>query len=138
MNEYRFENLKVGQFESFCYEVTQDKVDLFKKLTGDTNPLHVDKDFALSHNFKDKVVYGMLTASLISTLGGIYIPGKYCIIQQVKIKFSKPVFVGDKLFVKGTVSELFDSVKLCEIKVEIINQYKKKVLKGLLEVGFTE
>ena len=138
MKEYKFEDLKIGLEESFEYEVTQDKVDMFRNMSGDYNPLHNNKDFAIAHNFKDKVVYGMLTASLISTMGGGYLPGKYCIIQQVKTKFYKPVFIGDKLLVKGTVDELNDTVKMVVIKIEIFNQNNEKVLKGTLEAGFTE
>lgn len=70
MNEYKYKDLKIGLQELFEYEVTQDKVDMFRNMSGDYNPLHNDKDFAIAHNFKDKVVYGMLTASLISTMGG--------------------------------------------------------------------
>ena len=138
MNEYKFDDLVIGLEESFEYVVTQDKVDMFRNMSGDYNPLHNNRDFALAHNFKDKVVYGMLTSSLISTMGGVYLPGKYCIIHQIKTKFYKPVYVGDKLIVKGTVDELNDTVKVVVIKIAIINQNNEKVLKGTLEAGFTE
>ena len=138
MNEYKFENLKVGLCESFIYQVTNEKLELFKQLTGDINPLHNNREFAVLHGQKDRVVYGMITASLISTLGGVYLPGKYCLIQEVNTKFYRPVFVGDILNVSGIVDELNDTVKQCVIKVSITNQDNIKVLKGKLVVGFTE
>ena len=138
MNEYKFENLKLGQEESFSYIVTEDKVALFKELTGDNYPLHNDKGFAVSHGLKDRVVYGMITASLLSTLAGVYLPGKFCIIQEVSAKFYRPVFIDDTLNVQGVVDELNDTVRQCIIRVNITNQDNVKVLKGKLTVGFTE
>lgn len=138
MNEYKFTDLKVGLTEEFEFEVTAEKVDLFRKLSGDYNSLHLDANFAREHGFKDQVVYGMLSASLISTLGGVYLPGKYCLIQQIETKFLAPVFVGDILTVLGKVIELNDTVQRAVIKIEMRNQNNQKVVKAKLDVGFLE
>ncbi len=138
MNEYTFEQLQIGKTEQFTVAITEDKMKSFCELSGDTNLLHTDENFARNYGFSGKVVYGMLTASLISQLGGVYLPGKYCIIQQVETKFVSPVYVGDCLTVVGTVKELHESVKQMVVKVEIHNQLGKKVLRGLLTTGFLE
>ncbi len=136
MNNYRFEDLKIGQEESFSVTVTEEMMKLFLELSGDTNPLHNDEEFALSQGYQNKVVYGLLTTSFISKLVGVFLPGKYCLIQGVNLKYSRPVYVGDILIVKGVVDELHESVKRAVIKVVIINQDEKKVVKGKVEVGF--
>ena len=89
----------------------------------------------MNYGFSGRVVYGMLTASLISTLGGCYIPGKYCLIQGVEIKFSKPVYIGDTLKIIGEVQKVEFDLNYVEIKVSILNQEGKKVLKGVLKAG---
>ena len=136
MNSYRFEDLKIGQEESFSVTVTEEMMKLFLELSGDTNPLHNDEEFALSQGYQNKVVYGLLTTSFISKLVGVFLPGKYCLIQGVDLKYSRPVYVGDILIVKGVVDELHESVKRAVIKVVIINQDEKKAVKGKVEVGF--
>jgi 3-hydroxybutyryl-CoA dehydratase len=136
MNEYRYDSLYVGKSESFQYNITEEKMDLFCKLTGDINPLHVNSEFAHEHGFQDRVVYGMLSASLISTLGGVFLPGRYCLIHQVECKFLSPVYIGDELTVCGTVKELNDSVRQAVIKIEIKNQKEEKVIRSTLKVGF--
>lgn len=138
MNEYKFIDLIPGQRESFKHTVTDEDMRSFLSITGDENPLHTDSVFAESQGFKSEVVYGMLSASLISTLAGVYLPGKFCIIHQVDIKFVRPVYVGDVLVVSGTVNELNESVQQAVIKVEIINQNIEKVIRGKLSVGFLE
>lgn len=136
MNNYKFEDLKIGQEESFSVTITEEMMKLFLELSDDTNPLHNDEEFALSQGYQNKVVYGLLTTSFISKLVGVLLPGKYCLLQGVDIKYSKPVYEGDILIVKGTVDELHESVKRAVIKVVIINQDEKKVVKGKVEVGF--
>lgn len=137
MNAYKFQDLQIGMTESFECTITADMMEEFRRLTGDINPLHNDKQYAIEHGFEDCVVYGMLSASLISTLGGVHLPGKYCLIQQVETKFVKPVFIGDALTVSGTVKELNDTVQQAVIKVEI-KRNAEKVVRGCLKVGFLE
>lgn len=138
MNEYHFSDLSVGMSESFSYTVTEEKMALFRELSGDENPLHMDAGFAKAHGFPDKVVYGMLTASLISKMGGLYLPGKFCIIQQVEAKFISPVFVDDTLTVTGTVKELDESVQRAVIQIAITDGEQKKKVKAKLYAGFLE
>lgn len=136
MNSYRFEDLKIGMSESFTVTVTPEMMDSFLNLSGDENPLHTDSDFAKKQGYNDRVVYGLLTTSFISKLVGVYLPGKYCLLQGIDVKYSKPVYAGDVLIVKGEVEELHESVKRATIKVTITNQDEKKVVKGKVELGF--
>lgn len=76
MNEFRFEDLSVGMVESFSREITEDMMREFLSITGDTNPLHLDSVYAREEGYAGKLVYGMLTASLISTWGGGIPPGE--------------------------------------------------------------
>lgn len=138
MNTYKFEELRIGQTESFEFKITSEKMDIFCELSGDCNPLHNDELFAKKYGFDGRVVYGMLSALFISTLGGIYLPGKYCIIQQIECKFVLPVYIGDIITVKGSIKELNESVKQAVIKIEMKNQVGKKVIRATLKVGFLE
>lgn len=136
MNNYSFEDLKIGMSESFSVTVTEEMMKSFYELSGDVNPLHNDTQFAKDQGYEDKVVYGLLTTSFISKLVGVLLPGKYCLIQGIDLKYLKPVYVGNILIVKGIVDELHKSVKRATVKVEIINQDEKKVVKGRVEIGF--
>ncbi len=136
MNEYKFEDLKVGQEEFFTVTVTEEMMSQFLDLSGDENPLHNDAEFAMKQGYRDKVVYGLMTTAFFSRLVGVLLPGKYCLLQGIDVKYSAPVYVGDILIVKGVVDELHASVKRAVIKVFVQNQDEKKVVKGKIEVGF--
>lgn len=101
MNEYTFDELSVGQKESFTAEITEEMMDKFRDISGDVNPLHTDAEFAKCKGFPGRVTYGMLVASLYSRLAGVYLPGKNCLLQSVQSDFMRPVFAGDTLAIEG-------------------------------------
>ena len=135
MNHWKYSELKVGHEEKFRVTVTESMMEQFYRITGDDNPLHRDKDFAEKKGFSSKVVYGMLSASFLSTLAGVYLPGENSLIHEVETKFVKPVLLGDTLEVKGIVTECNDLFQQITIKVQLTNQHGDKVLRGKMKVG---
>lgn len=138
MNSYSYEELLPGMKESFQAEVREETLSAFNKITGDINPLHNDEDYAKQKGHPGRVVYGMLTASYLSTLAGVYLPGKNSLIHTVEIKLERPVYIGDVLTVEGEVVEKNDTFRFVVIKAIIKNQNGKKVLKAKLQVGVEE
>lgn len=98
MNEYKFCDLKIGMTEAFEYVVTEEKMKEFLLLSGDENPLHIDGQFAREHGFKDRVVYGMLTASLFSKLGGGKTPGKILYHSADRVKIFEACVCGGQAY----------------------------------------
>ncbi|MBQ6128385.1 MAG: MaoC family dehydratase [Lachnospiraceae bacterium] len=135
MNDLSYEEIEVGHKESFSVTVTEEMMDKFLAITGDVNPLHNDEDYARSAGHPGRVVYGMLSASLLSTLAGVYLPGKRSLIHEVKIKFAKPVYIGDTLTVEGTVEEKHDVYSLLVLKVTVRNQSGDKVCRAKMQVA---
>lgn len=135
MNHFKYEELQIGQAVEFSRIITDNMMEGFRQISGDENPLHVSDDFACQKGFPRRVVYGMLTSSLYSCLGGVYIPGENCLLQSVHADFISPVFIGDTLTVHGMIKEKYDSVKQIVIKAEIRNQDGKKVSKAIIKAG---
>jgi len=135
MNEYKFSDIEIGLEESFEVKVDISKMDKFLDISNDINPLHVDSNYAKKKGFPDRVVHGLLTSSFYSTLVGVHLPGKYCILQGVDIQFSKPVYIGDTLKISGKVSYINEAYKQIEIKAYITNQNNEKVSKATIKTG---
>lgn len=138
MRNYNFSDIHVGLSEQFEVVVTKEQMSAFLAMTGDVNPLHVDGEYARASGFKEQVVYGMLTASFLSTLVGVYLPGKNALFLGSDTSFAKPVFVNDKLVIKGVVEEVNETFKLIKIKAVIRNQNDEVVLRAKLKVGCRE
>ena len=89
----------------------------------------------LERGYAGRVTYGMLTASFLSTLAGVYLPGKWCLIQRVETDFPKPVYPGDTLTVTGTVKEKDETFRHITLAVRIRNQAGDTVLRGKMRLG---
>ncbi|KAF3796306.1 R-specific enoyl-CoA hydratase [Nymphaea thermarum] len=83
-------------------------VDAYSKVSHDTNPVHFDADLARLFGFRDRVVHGMLVASLfpnviashfVRSLFSVSLisltPGAVYVSQT--LQFRSPVFVGEKV-----------------------------------------
>jgi 3-hydroxybutyryl-CoA dehydratase len=138
MNTYVYKDIYIGMVHSFERIVDQSMMQKFLEISGDNNPLHTEYEYALSKGFKNCVVYGLLTSAFYSTLVGVYLPGKYAILQGVDIQYSKPVFVGDKLIIKGVVAYINDSFKVIELKANIVNQDGIKISKAIIKIGLID
>jgi 3-hydroxybutyryl-CoA dehydratase len=101
-----FEDLHIGMTAVFSKTITDADILLFSAVSGDTNPAHLDEEFARTTAFEGRVAHGMLTASLFSTLVGTKLPGPGCMYMGQTLKFLAPVRAGDTVFARVTVREL--------------------------------
>src|SRR5690349_16163264 len=90
-----FEGIAVGDRARMSRTIRAEDVANFCALTGDSNPLHMDSDFASQTAFQRRVVHGMLTASFVSTLVGTSLPGPGALWTQQSFRWIAPVFIGD-------------------------------------------
>lgn len=137
MNAFHYADIEVGQEVAFEVDVTKEMMDSFLLITGDDNPMHIEDAFAIEHGFKERVVYGMLTASFYSTLVGVYLPGRFALLQEVDTAFNKPVYRGDHLIVRGEVKRKRDLFKRIEIMACIVNQNDETVSRATIKAGVT-
>ena len=135
MNTFTIDSICVGQKASFQAAVTREKMERFRSISQDNNPLHCDAEYAREMGHPDVVVYGMLTGSFLSTLAGVYLPGKYSLIQTVEMKCTAPVYVDDVLTVAGEVAEVNETFRFIVVKYRITNQDGKCVMRGKMQVG---
>lgn len=135
MNRYSWDDLSTGMEEQFRVTITDAMMEKFRDITGDINPLHGDREFAMAKGHENRVVYGMLTASFLSTLAGVYLPGEKSLIHSVETKFVKSVFPGDELKVSGKITDMDERFHVIHLKVEIRNQRDEKVLRGTMQIG---
>lgn len=138
MNHYRLADLTPGVTKSFTVTITEEMMAQFYAITGDNSPIHMDADYAAGRGYPGRVVYGMLGASFLSTLAGVYLPGEHCLLHGVDLKFAKPIFIGDTLTVTGVVDEVNDTFREITIKASIVNQDGKKVTRAVIRAGVAQ
>lgn len=120
---------KVGDKDSMTKTVTEREVNLFAEVTGDTNPAHMDEEWAKKTKFGTRIAHGMLSAGFISAVLGMKLPGPGTIYLQQTLKFTAPVKFGDTVTAECEVIEIVDGKKL-RLKTTATNQEGKVVLEG--------
>ena len=111
LNGYFIEDLSVGMSATFAKTITESDIVMFSGVTGDMNPVHVNEDFAQDTMFKGRIAHGMLTASLISTVLGMKLPGPGCIYLSQDLKFLAPVRPGDTVYAQATITDIIPEKK---------------------------
>ena len=134
MNRYGFDDLFVGMSAQFRRKINGEMIDSFAHISGDVNPLHVDTDYARKSGFKNQVVHGMLCSSLFSELIGVHLPGENCLLTDISIIFSKPVFIDDEVIVDGSIVQLSPAFKSAKIDATITNENSEVCIRAKIGV----
>lgn len=105
------EDLVPGMTAVFGKTITDADILMFAGVSGDTNPVHLNEEFACGTVFKGRIAHGMLTSSLISTVIGTKLPGPGCIYVSQNMKFLAPVRAGDTVRAIVTIKEIDQAKK---------------------------
>jgi len=133
-NELSYNEISIGQQESFIIKITESMVEKFSNLSGDLNPLHMDNQFAESSSFKKRIVHGMLLASFFSQLIGMKLPGKNALYFSQTLNFRSPCYIDDEIEVVGEVIEKSDSTQIITVSTSIFNKSKTCLIDGIAKI----
>ncbi|MFT5718114.1 MAG: 3-hydroxybutyryl-CoA dehydratase [Arenicella sp.] len=103
---YYIEDMSIGMSAMIQKTFTEADVLLFSAVSGDTNPIHMSDEFAKQTRFKQRIIHGMLTTSLWSTLAGTKLPGAGCAYLMQTSKFLSPVLIGETVTATISVKEI--------------------------------
>lgn len=131
----RIDDFEPGQHVSFTKTFTEDDLRRFIEITGDVNPLHVDEEFAAATPFGRRVLHGMLTASIFSTMVGMLLPGTGAIYRSQTIRFLLPVHLDETVTAHFVVRSVDRAKHRLEIDSWIENEAGERVIEGVCEAG---
>ncbi len=125
---YDFDDYKVGEgFRTTTRTITEADLVMFSTLTGDTNPLHMDAEYARDGVYGKRVCHGLMivsyAAGLINKVG--FIDGSTIALRQMDWQFRLPVFPGDTIYAVVTIKgkrKLTDKEGMVNAQIDIFNQ----------------
>ena len=129
-----YAELSVGQSARLVRTLTLSDIQAFAAVSGDTNPAHLDPEYANDTLFHGVIAHGMWGGALISALLGTEFPGPGTIYLQQDLHFSRPVRIGDTLTVTATITAKDDVKKRVDLDCEVLNQHAERVLYGSARV----
>ena len=122
--------LNIGDTATRTKTITDEDVRAFAAVSGDKNPIHLDEDFAANTLFGKRIAHGMLSASLISAVLANDLPGQGSIYMGQTLKFVAPVFIGDEITARVTVTSVRDDKPIAKLETLCVNQHNEIVIKG--------
>ncbi|MDR1359624.1 MAG: MaoC family dehydratase [Deltaproteobacteria bacterium] len=128
-----YDEIVPGEKASFSKTITEADIHSFSAITADFNPIHVDEVYAaassLGRKMGGRIAQGMLSASLFSTLVGMYIPGKGALYVSQSCNFKRPVKIGDTLRAECEVVEKLEKNRI-RLATYCVNQNGDVVVEG--------
>ena len=125
-----YDEISIGRSASISRVLRREDIELFAQVSGDTNPAHLDVEYAEGTLFKGVIGHGVWSASIISAVLGTCLPGPGTIYLSQDLKFRRPVRPGDRVTATITAKEKRDDKKIVVFTCEVTNQTGDVVLSG--------
>ena len=122
--------LKVGDRVSLSKAFTEEEVFRFAEISTDRNPLHLDKDYGRESVFGERIVHGMLVASLFSGLIGMELPGEGSIYLGQSLTFKAPVAIGEEVTASVEIIRIRDDKPIVTLRTVCVNSGGTVVIEG--------
>jgi acyl dehydratase len=121
---------KIGETVKFSKTVGESDVYLFAGITGDFSGNHVNEEYMRGSAFGHRIAHGALLVGFMSTTSTLMIAR--CIGEGIeetpvslgydRIRFVKPVFIGDTITVIYTIASIDHEKRRSIARVEVSNQ----------------
>lgn len=125
------QGIEVGHVATYSRAVSTEDIEQFAQATGDTNPVHLDAEYAAKTRFKSVIAHGMLSAGFVSAaLGTQLAPHAVVIYLSQNLRFRAPVKAGDTLTAKVTATSVDVDRSRVALDTVVTNQDGTEVLTG--------
>ena len=123
-------NINIGDTAQINKTINEFDINMYSRITGDNNPIHLDQEYAKKTQFKGRIAHGLLCAGLISAVLGTKLPGPGAIYLSQELKFLHPVYIGDTITAQVKVTDLNPIKKIIKLVTWCFNQNSKEVIIG--------
>jgi 3-oxoacyl-[acyl-carrier protein] reductase len=125
-----WDTFQVGYEASIERTISETDIEAFAALTGDRNPLHLDVVFAQRTPFGRPIAHGMLSASFVSTVIGMLLPGPGALWTEFSIRFVRPAYAGDTLTVSLRVRRRSQATRTLVLDVAVTGPRTEEIITG--------
>jgi len=114
--------------------ITPEQIEIFASLSGDRNPAHFDDAFARRIGFDGRIAHGAVTASLLSAVLGMDLPGPGSVFLEQRIRFTNPVYPGDRITAGLVVAKVRGDKPIVTLSAVVTKADGTRVAEGELVV----
>ncbi len=125
---------QVGEKATRTMAVGDEQIESFARLSGDRNPVHFDDAFARRIGFEGRIAHGAVTASLLSAVLGMDLPGPGSVFLEQRVRFLAPVHPGDTITATLEVTRVREDKPIITLAATVIRQDGIRAAEGELVV----
>ena len=119
--------MKVGDTFEREFSYSQAEVEAFAQVSGDSNPVHLDAEYAATTAFKRPIIHGMLGASIFTRLMGMEWPGPGAIYLEQSLAFKRPMYVDTSYTAKLQVLEVIPGRHTARVQTRVVDTQTGKL-----------
>ena len=119
-----------GEKAELSRSICEIDIQQMAEITGDTNPVHVDEEFARKTRFGGCIAHGVFCSGLISAVLGTKLPGPGSVYLKQSLQFLLPVRVGDTVTAEVEVTDWRADKRIIVLKTNCFNQDGEAVAEG--------
>lgn len=125
-------SFRTGSTASVTRLITDEAVREFAELSGDTQPLHLDDEYASRTRFGQRIAHGALLVGMVSAVLGAKMAGKGAtiIFLGLTVNFVAPVHIGDEITANCEVVSVREDKPIVKLAVVCKNQQDAEVMTG--------
>ena len=129
-------NFNVGDKASLSKKFSEHDVLNFSATSGDENPIHFDKNYALKSRFGQRIVQGPMVISLVGGILGSKLPGPGTIYLSQETSFKQPVYIDQKVTAWVEIIHVRDDKPIITLRTWVENEDKDLLIDGKAVVYF--
>ena len=124
------DKLKIGDKATLSKAFSESEVEHFAKISLDDNPIHLNQEYAESTVFGQRIVHGILVASLLSGLIGGKFPGHGTVYLGQSLNFKAPVYIDEEIEASVEVVKIREDKPIVTLKTQCIKSDGTIALEG--------
>ena len=124
------DKFKVGDKATLSKRFTESEVECFAKISLDDNPIHLNREYAESAVFGQRIVHGILVASLLSGLIGGKFPGHGTVYLGQSLNFKAPVYIDEEVQALVEVIKIREDKPIITLKTQCMKSDGTIVIEG--------